>query len=137
MTDIVDPLTRSKMMARIKAKDTKPEVLVRRYLHATGLRFRLHSRLLPGTPDLVFPRYRAAVFVNGCFWHRHDGCRYATLPATRPDFWAAKFDSNVRRDHLREHELRSLGWRPITFWECETRNVEKLDRLFWLIVSGA
>ncbi len=136
MADIVDPLTRSKMMSAIKAKDTAPEVLVRRYLHAVGLRFRLHCRKLPGTPDLVLPRYRAVIFVNGCFWHRHPGCRYAATPKTRPDFWAAKFESNVRRDQLQAEELQALGWRPITFWECESRDVDSLDRLFWRIVSG-
>ncbi|MBT2305503.1 DNA mismatch endonuclease Vsr [Variovorax paradoxus] len=124
------------MMSGIRGTDTQPEMLVRRYLHATGLRFRVHVRSLPGRPDIVLPRYRAAVFIHGCFWHRHPGCRMATTPATRPEFWAAKFASNVTRDASNEDRLALAGWRVITIWECEVGNPELLDRLFWEIVSG-
>ncbi len=135
MADIVDSHTRSKMMAAIKGRNTTPELLVRRYLHATGLRFRLHDRRLPGSPDVVLPRYKAAVFVNGCFWHQHPGCRFAAMPATRRAFWTAKFESTAHRDRRASEELRSMGWRPIVLWECEASDGDALDRLFWMIVS--
>ena len=118
MTDIVDKATRSRMMAGISAKDTKPERILRRALHTLGFRFRLHVRGLPGTPDLVLHRYRAVCFVHGCFWHRHDGCSYATAAATRPEFWQAKFDGNVERDRRPKHQLFEAGWRVATAWEC-------------------
>jgi len=118
MVDIVDAATRSRMMAGIRGKDTGPEVTLRRAMHARGFRYRLHARSMPGRPDLVFPRYRAAVFVHGCFWHRHEGCRYATSPATRPEFWAEKFATNVTRDRNNEERLRALGWRVAVVWEC-------------------
>ena len=136
MTDVVDVATRSRMMASIRAKDTRPELLVRRYLHATGLRFRLHDRRLPGSPDLVLPGHRVAIFVNGCFWHRHQGCAYASVPATRPEFWAAKFSGNVARDQRKTAALVGSGWRVITVWECDTSDELVLDNLFWKIVSG-
>ena len=98
MTDIVDSQTRSRMMSGIRGKNTKPELALRRSLHALGFRYRLHAKGIPGKPDIVMPKYRAVIFVHGCFWHRHAGCRYATVPATRPEFWATKFDANVVRD---------------------------------------
>ena len=113
-----------------------PEVTVRRYLHAVGLRFRLHDRRLPGTPDLVLPRYRIAVFVHGCFWHRHPGCSKTTTPSTRPDFWATKFSANVARDARVAHELAARGWKVMTIWECETKVEETLDRVVWEIFSS-
>jgi DNA mismatch endonuclease, patch repair protein len=137
MTDIVDQATRSRMMASIRAKHTKPENNVRRFLHAAGLRFRLHDRSLPGSPDLVLPKYRVAIFVNGCFWHRHQGCRFATNPATRQEFWEAKFSANLRRDKAKTEELTAAGWRVLTIWECETREEVALDKLFWRIVGGS
>lgn len=133
--DVVDRTTRSRMMSSIKGGDTKPELLVRRYLHAAGLRFRLHDASLPGRPDIVLPRYRAAVFVHGCFWHRHSGCRYATTPSNRREFWAAKFASNVRRDERVTQALIDAGWTVLTIWECECSDPERLDRLFWAIVN--
>lgn len=123
------------MMSSIRGSNTRPELLVRRYLHATGLRFRLHARSLPGRPDIVLPQYRAAVFVHGCFWHRHEGCRFATTPATRAEFWQDKFRGNVARDHRDALLLHSAGWRVFTVWECEAANEEVLDRLFFSIVS--
>ena len=108
------------MMAGIRAKHTKPEMLVRRMLHAAGFRYRLHDRRLPGTPDLVLPRYRAAIFVSGCFWHGHT-CRFFRLPATRTDFWRAKIERNRVNDALARNKLSADGWRHATVWECALR----------------
>jgi DNA mismatch endonuclease, patch repair protein len=106
------------MMAGIRGKDTKPEVQLRRALHAMGLRFRLHAPHLPGRPDIAFPKYRAAIFVHGCFWHRHQNCKFATVPATRPEFWQAKFESNIKRDKRSVAALLEAGWRVAIVWEC-------------------
>lgn len=114
-------------MARIGPRDTKPEKLVRRLLHAMGRRFRLHRRDLPGTPDIVLPATRKAIFVHGCFWHRHEGCRKATTPKTRKIFWLDKFAANVERDARKELQLRAAGWDVITVWECETRDLATLE----------
>jgi DNA mismatch endonuclease, patch repair protein len=121
MADIVDQATRSRMMAGIRGANTKPELILRRALHARGLRFRLHDKKLPGKPDIVLPKYCAVIFVHGCFWHRHEGCRYATTPATRPDFWDSKFKSNVNRDWRNLERLTALGWRSLVVWECELK----------------
>lgn len=121
MTDVVDAATRSRMMAGIRGRDTRPEIALRRELHARGFRFRLHERKLPGRPDLVLPKWKAAVLVHGCFWHRHPECRYATTPATRPEFWSAKFSGNVERDARNHAALLLLGWRVATVWECALR----------------
>lgn len=118
MTDIVDKVTRSRMMAGIRGKDTRPEMVVRRALHARGFRYRLNVRSLPGAPDLVFPKRRAVIFIHGCYWHRHEGCRYATTPATNTEFWASKFAGNVARDARNVRDLRSAGWRVGIIWEC-------------------
>ncbi|MBA3916044.1 MAG: DNA mismatch endonuclease Vsr [Acidobacteriales bacterium] len=118
MIDIVDKATRSRMMSGIRGRDTAAERKVRSFLHKSGLRFRLHTPL-PGKPDLLFPRYRAAVFVHGCFWHRHGGCRFATDPASNVDFWRDKFAANVARDVRVSAALGKLGWRVITIWECQ------------------
>lgn len=118
MADVVTPEVRSRMMSGIRGKDTKPEMLLRRSLHALGLRYRLHVADLPGKPDLVFPRFKAIVFVNGCFWHRHAGCRYATTPATRREFWESKFAANVSRDEANRNRLLDSGWRVLVIWEC-------------------
>ena len=120
--DIVDPARRSKMMAGIQGRDTVPEVVVRRTAHRLGFRFRLYRKDLPGRPDLVFPRYRVVVLVHGCFWHRHEGCRYAYTPQSRVEFWTEKFRQNVARDRRTEDALRRLGWRVLVIWECETRD---------------
>lgn len=122
MTDIVSAATRSEMMSRIKGRDTKPELIVRRIAHGLGFRFRLHRRDLPGSPDLVFPRYRSVVFVHGCFWHRHDGCRYAYRPKSSIPFWTKKFEENVARDARNKRALRDLGWRVLVIWECEAKD---------------
>lgn len=133
MTDIVSQSVRSRMMSRIRGHSTSPEMRVRRYLHAAGLRFRVNDRRLPGRPDLVFPSARVAVFVHGCFWHRHPGCRFSTTPATRPDFWTAKFASNVERDVRTQAKLREAGWTVLTIWECETDSLSAIDLLYWRI----
>lgn len=131
MTDVVNKKTRSRMMSGIRGKDTKPEMEVRRYLHARGLRFRLHGAKLPGKPDLVFPKYRTALFVHGCFWHRHTGCKFASVPTTRPDFWQRKFSENVERDKRAVERLNLMGWRTLTIWECEVKSgVSRLEKLF-------
>lgn len=128
MTDIVDPVTRSKMMASIKGKDTRPELLVRRGLHQLGVRFRLHRRDLPGRPDLAFPKYRAVLFVHGCFWHRHTACKLAYTPAANTHEWGEKFKANIERDRKQIGLLRQAGWRVFVIWECALRakNVSSL-----------
>lgn len=127
MPDIVDPGTRSRMMSGIRGKDTKPEMRVRRRLHAAGLRYRLHDGRLPGKPDLVLPRARTVVFVHGCFWHQHEGCRYAYEPATNTAFWRNKLRSNVERDARVESELTKAGWTVEIIWECAT--IDRIDDL--------
>ena len=122
MVDIVDAATRSRMMAGIRGKHTRPEVGLRRSLHARGLRFRLHVRSLPGVPDIVLPRWRAAILVQGCFWHRHEGCRYATTPATRPEFWEKKFRETVARDRRNADLLVKVGLRVAVVWECALKS---------------
>lgn len=129
MADIIDRQRRSEIMSRIGPRHTAPEIAVRRAAHQIGLRFRLHRRDLPGSPDLVFARYRLAVFVHGCFWHRHRGCPGATTPKTRPEFWQRKFDGNVARDTRNCAELKKLGWRILIIWECETEDSARLDRI--------
>ena len=118
MADVYDAATRSRTMAAVKGRDTTPELRLRRALHALGLRHRLGGAGLPGRPDLVYPRLRAAVFVHGCFWHRHPGCPRATTPATRTDYWGPKFARNVARDAEVEAALLALGWRVGVVWEC-------------------
>ena len=135
MVDVVSPEQRSRMMAGIRGRDTEGELAVRRYLHRAGLRFRVNDRTLPGSPDLTIPMYRAVVFVHGCFWHRHAGCRFATTPATRIEFWQAKFAANVVRDRAAKNDLRKLGWRPFVIWECEVGDLDRVDQLFWKVVA--
>ncbi len=122
MTDTVDSAKRSEIMSRIRGRDTKPEMVVRRTAHRLGFRFRLHRKDLPGSPDLVFPRHRAVIMVHGCFWHRHPGCRLASTPKSRRDYWKAKFRGNVVRDRRSESALVELGWRVLVIWECETKD---------------
>lgn len=135
MPDIVDQATRSRMMAGIRSKDTQPEMRVRRWLHARGYRYRLHPAGLPGHPDLILPRYRTVVFVNGCFWHRHEDCRFAYEPKTRASFWQAKFRANLERDARVSRDLSSLGWNVEIVWECETRGNRLEERLGRLEVA--
>ena len=116
MTDTVDRAKRSEIMSRIRSRDTKPEMIVRRIAHGLGFRFRLHRRDLPGSPDLVFPRYRSVIMVHGCFWHRHPGCKNASTPGTRVNYWETKLQGNVVRDRRNETALQDLGWRVLVVW---------------------
>ena len=126
--DTVSPEVRSRIMSSIKGRDTKPEMVVRRFLHANGFRYRLHVKDLPGSPDLIFPSRRLALFVHGCFWHRHSCCA-DKLPKTRTEYWKAKFDRNKQRDKRNSEALRELGWTVIVFWECETKDDAALQGL--------
>ncbi len=142
MADIVDSATRSRMMSGIRGKDTKPEIRLRKALFARGFRYRLHSRNLPGRPDILLPRYRAAIFVHGCFWHGHD-CHLFRLPKTRADFWHRKIEGNRQRDLLVQERLADEGWRALTVWECAMKGRTRLpfDELVarisdWLVGSG-
>lgn len=134
MTDIVDKQTRSRMMAGIKAKDTQPEMKVRRFLHAKGFRYRLHVRTLPGKPDICLPRYRVVILIQGCFWHRHKGCKLNYMPASNKDVWRAKFKQNVQRDRKNIRALIKDGWRIIVLWECGLRENES-SQLDWLPIE--
>ena len=121
MTDKLTPEQRHKCMSSIRSRNTKPEVLVRKYLFAQGLRFRINVRHLPGTPDIVLRKYRTVIFVNGCFWHGHEGCRYFVLPKTNTDFWRAKIERNRERDLAERLQLRHMGWHVIQVWECQLK----------------
>ena len=122
---------RSRNMSAIKSKNTKPEIAVRKVLHSMGYRFRLHSKDLPGSPDIVLPKYKTVIFVHGCFWHRHENCKYASTPKTRQEFWEAKFRENINRDKLNQENLFSKGWKIIIVWECEIKDKDfNLNRLF-------
>lgn len=125
MVDVLTPTQRHLNMSRIKGRDTKPEMLVRRGLHARGLRYRLHDKSLPGSPDLVFPKYRTTVFIHGCFWHAH-GCVLFKQPATRSAFWAAKLKANIQRDQKVVQVLQADGWRVLLIWECALRGRGKI-----------
>ncbi|AOJ82443.1 very short patch repair endonuclease [Burkholderia sp. MSMB617WGS] len=113
-------------MSRIKGKDTKPELIVRSLIHRMGYRYRLHRKGLPGRPDLVFAKRRKAIFIHGCFWHRHEGCHLARLPKSRLDFWLPKLEANAARDKEVEQRLAELGWKVLTIWECEVKEEEAL-----------
>ena len=121
MSDKLTPEKRSWNMSRIKGKDTKIEVEVRKYLFSKGYRFRKNDKRYPGKPDIVLPKYHVAIFVHGCFWHRHEGCKDATTPKTRMKFWLEKFDKNVKNDQIKQEKLRELGWKVIVIWECELK----------------
>ena len=123
--DVVDAATRSRMMSGIRGKDTKPELVVRRGLHALGFRYRLHDRRLPGKPDMVLPRWRAAIQINGCFWHGHD-CGLFRWPGTRQEFWRSKIGRNVERDREVEAALDRAGWRVLTVWECALKGPARI-----------
>lgn len=127
MADVVTKEARSRMMAGIRGSDTKPEKAVRRALTAAGYRYRLHRKDLPGTPDLVMAGRRVVVFVHGCFWHRHQGCRHAKLPSSNSEFWGAKLERNVERDRKAVSDLLASGWRVLTVWECATRRGAEAD----------
>lgn len=121
MTDTVAPEVRSRIMSAVRGKNTQPEMAIRRGLHTLGFRFLLHDRRLPGKPDLVFPKRKAVVFIEGCFWHGHEGCRLFRLPSSRTDYWREKIARNVERDLATRGALDDLGWRHLTVWECAIR----------------
>jgi DNA mismatch endonuclease, patch repair protein len=126
----MDSLSREKRswnMSRIRSKDTKPEMIVRSLLHRMGCRFRIHMQKLPGKPDIVLPKYRTVIFVHGCYWHRHPGCKYAYTPKSRQEFWQQKFRENVKRHEVVAAQLDALGWRVIVVWECETMKPKVLS----------
>ncbi|MET4577211.1 DNA mismatch endonuclease (patch repair protein) [Ottowia thiooxydans] len=137
LMDIVSPEKRSQMMAGIKGKNTKPEMIVRKLVHGMGFRFRLHRKTLPGSPDLVFPRLRRVIFVHGCFWHRHPGCRLAYTPKSNAPFWLEKLEGNVRRDSFALKALDALGWEVLIVWECEVSNLPALaQKLNCFLAAG-
>jgi DNA mismatch endonuclease, patch repair protein len=125
MTDVHDIKTRSYNMSRIRGKDTKPELLVRKYLHALGYRFRLHNPKLPGKPDIVLPKYKTVVFIHGCFWHGHEGCKDFVIPKTRTEWWLNKISANKSRDVDNLSKLNQMGWKVIAIFECELKNNSK------------
>ena len=134
----MDTLTseeRSERMSRVRGKDTKPEMLVRRLVHGLGYRYRLHRRDLPGNPDMVFPSRCKAIFVHGCFWHRHPNCKLARIPKSRRDFWVPKLEGNRKRDLANEKRLREMGWEPMVIWECETKDAESLANRITLFLE--
>ena len=121
MADVHDKATRSYNMSRIKGKDTKPEMIVRRFLHSQGFRYRLHVKDMPGKPDIVLPKYRTVIFVHGCFWHKHEGCRYFVVPKTRTEWWMEKIGKNVENDLKKQSAIKDAGWKIIQLWECELK----------------
>ncbi len=139
MVDIFGKEKRSEIMARITGKETKPEMLVRKFLFANGLRYRKNVKSLPGKPDIVLPKYRTIIFIHGCFWHGHKGCPRAILPNTRREFWRSKINKNVRRDLQNMESLEKYNWNVIVLWQCEINSINKrkarLDRLFEKIVN--
>jgi len=136
MADVLTPAQRQLNMSRIRGKDTKPELLLRGALHARGLRYRLHDRTLPGRPDLVFPRFRSAIRVHGCFWHGHD-CPMFRLPATRPEFWSTKIAVTRARDARTQQAMTDAGWRVLTVWECSVHGGEKTIQWSACVCAGA
>lgn len=136
MVDIMTSEQRSALMSRIRSVDTKPELLVRRALHAIGYRFRTHVRGLPGRPDLVFTKRRAVIFVHGCFWHRH-GCKKTYVPKVREEFWGGKFEANTSRDERNQSQLLQSGWRVLIVWECEVESDNTLiDRIIAFLAAA-
>lgn len=129
MADRISPEKRSWNMSRIKGKDTKIEVQVRSWLFSKGLRFRKNDKRYPGTPDIVLPKYKIVIFINGCFWHRHENCKYATIPKTRTDFWLEKFDKNIANDKIHKQQLEDMGWKVLVIWECQLHKKEFEDTM--------
>jgi len=129
MADVHDKATRSYNMSRIRNKDTKPEILVRKFLFANGFRYRLNDKKLPGKPDIVLPKYKTVIFVNGCFWHGHENCKYFKLPATRTEWWKEKIEGNIKNDITKHALLREAGYKVIVIWECEVKNKSIFDRI--------
>ncbi len=135
MTDVHNKKTRSYNMSRIKGKNTKPEMLVRKFLFANGFRYRLNAKILPGKPDIVLPKYKTVIFINGCFWHGHKGCKYFVVPKTRTEWWLNKIKETQKRDRENKIQLNILGWKVITIWECELKPEKRKETLELLINS--
>lgn len=137
MADRISSDERSWMMSRVRGKDTTPERIVRSLLHKMGYRFRLHRNDLPGKPDIILPKYESVTFVNGCFWHQHEGCKRASRPNTNTAFWNAKFEATVNRDKKNIRELKNLGWRVLVVWECQLREMPKLQSILRAFLTPA
>jgi DNA mismatch endonuclease (patch repair protein) len=135
MPDVHSPEVRSYNMSQIKGKDSKPEMVVRRHLHANGFRFRLHDSSLPGKPDIVLPKLKTVIQINGCFWHGHHGCKYYVIPKTRTDWWKTKINKTIENDSKNNLELQKLGWEVITIWECELKPNMREETLLDLVES--
>ena len=135
MADVHDKKTRSYNMSRIKGKDTKPELLVRKYLHAHGFRYRLHDKKLPGKPDIVLPKYNTVIFIHGCFWHGHEGCKYFVVPKTRTEWWIEKINRNKEIDEINKELLLKDGWKVIIVFECELKPTKRIPTLTYLLES--
>lgn len=129
MADTLSPKERSERMSRIRGKDSAPEMKLRRLVHGMGFRYRLHVKELPGKPDLVFPSKHAVIFMHGCFWHRHEGCKLARLPKSKLDFWKTKLEANKERDLLHQRQLQNLGWRVLVVWECEMSDMDHVSAI--------
>ncbi|KQS32739.1 endonuclease [Dyadobacter sp. Leaf189] len=127
--DSLSPEKRSWNMSQIRSKDTKPEITVRKVLHSLGLRFRLGRTDIPGKPDIVLPKYKTAIYVHGCFWHRHNGCKYAYTPKSKMDFWNGKFAANIKRDNEISEKIKSTQWVQLIIWECDTRDKDRLTKI--------
>lgn len=136
MADIMTPEQRHRCMAAIKGKDTKPEMIVRQYLHSLGFRYGLHNKKLPGSPDLVLRKYKTVIFIHGCFWHGHEGCKYYRLPKSNESFWSEKISRNQSRDNKSREQLEKKGWNVLTVWECELKNKEKRERTLRKLVES-
>ncbi|MGN1196897.1 MAG: very short patch repair endonuclease [Acetatifactor sp.] len=133
--DVHDQKTRSYNMSRVKGKDTKPEEIVRKYLFSQGFRYRKNDKRLPGKPDIVLPKYKTVIFVNGCFWHKHEGCKYFVWPKSNSEFWKEKIESNIVRDKKQYEELKNAGWHVIIVWECELKKKQRMDTLERLVTE--
>ena len=133
--DVHDQKTRSYNMSRVKGKDTKPEEIVRKYLFSQGFRYRKNDKRLPGKPDIVLPKYKTVIFVNGCFWHKHEGCKYFVWPKSTSEFWKEKIESNIVRDKKQYEELKNAGWHVIIVWECELKKKQRMDTLERLVTE--
>ena len=133
--DVHDQKTRSYNMSRVKGKDTKPEEIVRKYLFSQGFRYRKNDKRLPGKPDIVLPKYKTVIFVNGCFWHKHEGCKYFVWPKSNSEFWKEKIESNIVRDKKQYEEFKNAGWHVIIVWECELKKKQRMDTLERLVTE--
>ena len=136
MADVHDKATRSYNMSRIRNKDTKPEILVRTFLFANGFRYRLNEKKLPGKPDIVLPKYKTVIFVNGCFWHGHENCKYFKLPATRTEWWKEKIEGNIKNDITKHALLREAGYKVMVIWECEVKNKSFEKSAIEILING-